>query len=97
MDIKDILELAKDPEGRVAVIQFIAELKEELYPVIFLLKETLGRDADSFVDEILHWSARKQKVSYDALVGVGFTSDEALSLVINQNIQLAAALRNAKS
>lgn len=94
MDFEKLMELAKSQEGRAVIIEFIAEIKQELYPAVALMRDTVGVDADKAFDEVLKWGARKNKVSYDAYVEVGFTRDEALSLVINENVQRTAVMRS---
>ena len=94
--MEDIMAMAKDPEARVAIVKMITELRGEIYPMLELMRDTVGVDADRFVDEMIKWSTRKTFVAYVAYQSAGFTKEEAMRLTLNMREDVAAALRSAK-
>lgn len=79
--------LAENPESLGEVVKtYITKYKEPIYDV---LKELMIIVKDySENTEYPAIQARTKKNMFDAYVSVGFTEDQALALMINDNIQL---------
>lgn len=79
--------LAENPESLGEVVKtYITKYKEPVYDV---LKELMIIAKDySENTEYPAIQARTKKNMFDAYVSVGFTEDQALALMINDNIQL---------
>lgn len=83
-----ILELLmSDPNTVVAIVkEYISKYKPVVYD---LLQEVVEIYKDySNNTEYPEIVAKAKKNMYDAYVSVGFTTDQALALMINDNIQL---------
>lgn len=83
-----ILELLmSDPNTVVAIVkEYISKYKPVVYD---LLQEVVEIYKDySNNTEYPEIVAKTKKNMYDAYVSVGFTTDQALALMINDNIQL---------
>lgn len=83
-----ILELLmSDPNTVVAIVkEYISKYKPVVYDLLQEVVE-IYRDYSNNTEypEIV---AKTKKNLYDAYVSVGFTTDQALALMINDNIQL---------
>ena len=94
--MEEIMAMAKDPEARLAIVKMITELRGEFYPMLELMRDTVGVDADKFVDEAIKWGARKAFVAYTAYQSAGFNKEEAMRLTLNMREDVAKAIRNVK-
>lgn len=93
MDSNKILELLlKNPELAVNTVSAIIE---KYKPTVYaLLEELVGIYRDySNNTEYPAIVAKTKKNFYDAYVAAGFTEDQALALMLNDNLQLLKTLR----
>lgn len=92
--MEKILELlASNPELIIPVVkEYITKYK----PMVYALAQEVVEVYKDYSNNTEYPSivAKTKKNIYDAYVGVGFTEDQALALMINDNIQL---MKNIKS
>ena len=88
--------LMENPENLGEVVKsYITKYKEPVYDV---LKELMVIMKDySENTEYPAICAKIKKNTYDAYVNVGFTEDQALALMINDNIRLMENIKNSSN
>lgn len=95
MDTQTLLNLlGENPEALADIIHAYVEKYKpaayktvgELYSILrdLILNEQLPKD-----------SAKSKKMTYDALIAEGFDADQALALMINDNVRLMNNLKNS--
>jgi hypothetical protein len=87
-EVKQIVEfLSEDPEVLASVIkELIAKYKPTVYSLAQEVVEVYKDYSNN--TEYPATVAKVKKNIYDAYVNVGFTEDQAMALMINDNIQL---------
>lgn len=94
MGIETILELlSKNPEVALGMIKgYIEQYKPLVYgagkELLEIYKDLVNNK------ELSELQARSRRNSYDAYVEVGFTEDQALALMLNDNLQLMDNMKN---
>lgn len=93
--MEEILKvLMENPENVGEIVKvYITKYKEPIYDI---LKELMVIAKDySENTEYPAIQAKTKKNMFDAYVGVGFTEDQALALMINDNIQLTKNIQKS--
>lgn len=93
--MEEILKvLMENPESAGVIVKtYITKYKEPIYDI---LKELMIIAKDySENTEYPAIQAKTKKNIFDAYVGVGFTEDQALALMINDNIQLTKNIQKS--
>lgn len=80
----------------------VAEIKEDIAkykPMVYSLLQEFVEIARDYSNNTEYPAivAKTKKNLYDAYVNVGFTEDQALALMINDNIQLMKNIKNAST
>lgn len=95
--MEKILELlAKNPE---LVVPMIKTYIEKYKPMVYELAQEVVNIYKDYSNNTEHPAviAKTKKNLYDAYVSVGFTEDQALAFMINDNIQLMKNLKQISS
>ena len=88
---KALVDAAK--ENPMAAVELVKQVIDLYKPAAYgILHELLGIYKDYANNtEFQETRARVFRNSYDAFVNVGFTADQAMALIINDNLQLMKA------
>lgn len=91
--LKMILE---NPEATTVII---SSYVEKYKPVLYSVGQELHNIYKDYANntEYPQTVAKVKKNMFDAYVGVGFTEDQAMALMINDNIQLMNAVKRSAS
>lgn len=95
--MEKILELlASNPE---LIMPVVREYIEKYKPMVYELAQEVVEIYKDYSNNTEHPAiiAKTKKNLYDAYVEVGFTGDQALALMINDNIQLLKNLKQISS
>lgn len=85
--------LKENPEGIPAVVkEYIGTYKPVVYDVLKELPEIYKDYVNN--DEVHKLSAQAAKKKFDSFVEVGFTDDQAFTLLLNSNVALNESLRS---
>lgn len=95
--MEKILELlTSNPE---LVVPMVKTYIEKYKPMVYELAQEIVNIYKDYSNNTEHPAviAKTKKNLYDAYVGVGFTEDQALALMINDNIQLLKNMKQISS
>lgn len=90
MEMEEILELLKNPETLGALHNLIEVYKT---PVYSLIGEIVNIWKDFIDSEYYNLNASSQKRMYDAYVNAGFSEEQAMMLLLNNNLETAKFVR----
>lgn len=88
--------ISENPE---AVISLVKGYIEQYKPIVYgLCNEGMGIIKDYVNnDEIYELRATAKKKAFDAYVSAGFTADQAIAFILNDNLQLVKGLQQMTS
>lgn len=86
--------LLENPDATTAIISAYVE---KYKPVLYFVGQELHNIYKDYANntEYPQTVAKVKKNMFDAYVGVGFTEDQAMALMINDNIQLMNAMKKS--
>ena len=90
MEIKDVLELATDEEGRKFLKEFIEDTKREIAPAM----EIILPEFDNLINKGIDYTASKVFYAYTAYMEAGFDSEQAFILANNLKVGLSTTYNN---
>lgn len=95
MDMEKILELFM--ENPASAAEMINALIDQYKPVAYSIGNKLLEIYRDYVDkdELYDLNARMQKKKFDAFVNAGFSEDQAMLLVLQENIKTKDTFSNA--
>lgn len=95
--MEKILELLmSDPE---AIMPIVKEYIEKYKPTVYALLQEVMELRKDFANNKEYPStvAKIKKNQFDAYMAEGFTEDQAIAFMINDNLKLMAAIKNSSS